>query len=378
MLYCSRLLIGLLALTLVACSGKVSRQVSADLWGTWESFETQIQTDYPDAVPIVLVHGWNGGEFSWPDPRTLMQMEQSLQRDIYLFNYRTGIIANRYPPIELLEEQLDVYLSNYKQVDIVAHSMGTLLIREYLLHHSDNPVRRILFLSGPQFGSNVANLLVELGNISYSGNIQAEELLPGSDFLWSLNSAESAEFEGKLVLNVYARAQENIFKGDMVVSPEHAWLPGAFNAEVDGDHHLGKRIQEPWAMGFLRDGSRPPEAAVPARRELWLRFTLADSDQYLTLSDSNVERFDISHPHKKKSVDFCCENRSGLHTEGGTTLIVEDVTADDAIKVYFHNHTAVQTIRLADLLQQSWPVQLQTITLQEPTPETTQIDSGTP
>ena len=79
----SRLLMALCMISLVACSAKTSLQVSSDLWSQWEAFEQQVQDDYPDAVPIVLVHGWNGGEFSWPDPRTLMEMEKDLQRGIY-------------------------------------------------------------------------------------------------------------------------------------------------------------------------------------------------------------------------------------------------------------------------------------------------------
>lgn len=40
------------------------RQVVDDLWTTWEKSEILSQVDFPDAVPVVLVHGWNGGEFT--------------------------------------------------------------------------------------------------------------------------------------------------------------------------------------------------------------------------------------------------------------------------------------------------------------------------
>jgi len=357
----SRLLMALCMVSLVACSAKTSLQVSSSLWSQWEAFEQQVQDDYPDAVPIILVHGWNGGEFSWPDPRTLMDMEQDLQRDIYFFNYRTGIVANRYPPLELLEEQLDIYLKNYKQVDVVAHSMGGLLVRQYLLHHSESPVRRVLFLSTPHFGSDIANILVEIANISYTGNIQAEELLPGSDFLWGLNSVEGAELEGKVVLNVYAKKQKRLLKGDLIVSASHAWLPWASNAEVDGDHHLGRRINEAWALEFLRSGQQPPAAPVPARRELWLRFQLADADQPLTFNDTAVHRFDAKDPHKKKSFDLCCDNRSGLHPMGGTTLILDHVTGTDRVKIYPRNGSGPKIVHIDGLLAKDWPVQMQLV-----------------
>jgi pimeloyl-ACP methyl ester carboxylesterase len=359
----SRLLMALCMISLVACSAKTSLQVSSDLWSQWEAFEQQVQDDYPDAVPIVLVHGWNGGEFSWPDPRTLMDMEKDLQRDIYFFNYRTGIVANRYPPLELLEEQLDIYLQNYKQVDIVAHSMGGLLMRQYLSHHSESPVRRVLFLSTPHFGSDIANILVEIANISYTGNIQAEELLPGSDFLWELNSIEGAELDGKVVLNVYAKEQKRLLKGDLVVSTSHAWLPWAPNAEVNGDHHLGRRINEPWAMEFLRSGQLPSAAPVPARKELWLRFQLAGTDEPLTFNDTAVRRFDAGKPFKEKRFDLCCDNRSGLHPVGGTTMILDHVAETDRVKIYPRNGSALQLVNIDGLIAKDWPVQMRIIQL---------------
>ncbi len=350
-------------ISLLACSAKTSQQVSSSLWGKWELFEQQVQSDYPDAVPIILIHGWNGGEFSWPGPRVLMNMEQQLQRDIYFFNYRTGVVANRFPPIELLEEQLDSYLKTYKQVDVVAHSMGGLLLRQYLAEHSDNPVRRVLFLSTPHFGSNVANFLVDIGSLSYTGNIQAAELLPGGDFLWQLNSMEGAELNEELVLNVYARKQKSLLKGDLVVPPAHAWLPWVANAEVDGDHHLGRRINEPWALEFLRSGQRPAEAPVPARRELWLRFQLPDQDAPAGLTATSVHRFDSAKLNKEKKFSLCCEQRSGLRPIGGTTVILEDVQPQEWIKFFPRNRSDSKLIPVGGLVSKSWPVQMHLIQL---------------
>jgi len=358
-----RLLLSLSLVALVSCSAKTSRLVSSGLWEDWEAYDQLVQVDYPDAVPIILIHGWNGGEFSWPRPQALIAMEAKLHRDIFFFNYRTGIIANRYPPIELLEEQLTTYLKQYRQVDIVAHSMGGLLLRQYLSEHADNPVRRILFLSTPHFGSNVAGLLVDIGDIGYTGNIQASELLPGSDFLWQLNSLEGVELQGKSVLNVYARAQHKLLKGDLVVSALHAWLPWAPNAEVDGNHHLGRRITEAWAMNFLDTGQLPALAHAPPGRELWLRFQPADRSEPLKISRPSVRRFDKARVYNDKPFGLCCENRSGLHPVGGTALILEHVVADDVVRLFLHHgsHGAFE-LSVNDLPKKSErPVQLMVI-----------------
>lgn len=50
----------------------------------------------------------DGMAASSPVPERLIALEQKLQRDIFLFTYRTGIFAHRYPPLEVLEEQLSV------------------------------------------------------------------------------------------------------------------------------------------------------------------------------------------------------------------------------------------------------------------------------
>jgi len=356
-----RFLIALCLISFSACSAKTSQQVTSSLWNMWEAYEQQVQEDYPDTVPIVLVHGWNGGEFSWPGPRALMAMERQLQRDIYFFNYRTGIVANRYPPIELLEEQLDIYLENYKEVDIVAHSMGGLLIRQYLSHHTENPVRRVLFLSTPHFGSQIANILVEIGNIAYTGNIQASELLPGSDFLWQLNRLEGAELEGKSVLNVYAQKQKQLLQGDLVVRSSHAWLPWAANAEIDGDHHLGQRISESWAVEFLTSGQRPAEAPVPDGRELWLRFQRPTEGKPVLLKETSIRRFDSTNSNKEKKFSLCCDKRSGLYPLGGTTLILEGVKPSDRIKYYPRNGRVSHLVHAGGLITKGWPVQIQVV-----------------
>ena len=267
-------------------------------------------------------------------------------------------MANRLPPIELIEEQLDSYLKNYSQVDIVAHSMGGLLLRQYLLEHPDSPVRRVLFLSTPHFGTGVANLLVEIGDIAYTGNIQANELVPGSDFLWQLNSVEGSELDGIRILNVYAREQKNLLKGDIVVPATHAWLPWAPNSEVNGDHHLGRRISEDWAIKFLRSGELPEPAPKPQERELWVRIQPAAADQSLRFNETSVHRYRSTKLRREKQFSLCCDKRSGLHEMGGTTLVLRDVQPDEVVKLYLRKSIGERQFSPAILRQSDRPVEM--------------------
>ena len=133
-----------LTLSFTGCV-KSSVQATGELWKTWQAMDELLQADYPDAPPVILVHGWNGSEFTWPDVQTLQHFEHHMHRDVYFFTYRTGVVADRFPPIEILEEQFERYLLPFKQVDVIAHSMGGLIVRQYLSHHSKHPIRRLVF-----------------------------------------------------------------------------------------------------------------------------------------------------------------------------------------------------------------------------------------
>jgi len=309
-------------LLLTACSTKTSKQIVADLWSGWEKAEVQMQTDYPDAVPLILVHGWNGGEGTWPAPYQLIALENRLHRDIYLFTYRTGVFSNRYPPLEVLEEQFNAYLKAYDKVDIVAHSMGGLLVRHYLSHHTSSPIRRVVFLATPHFGTNAARVLMRLGTIGSEGNIQATEIQPGSDFLWQLNALGGSELEGVDVLNIYV-AEHSLLNSDFVVSPVSAHLPWVRNAIVEGMHHTLAQQLDKFEMifEFVQHGTLPEGVQPPERKDAWFRFE--SEGVLLRLAENTFKVYD-GKGHLSKKYNICCKIRSGLYDIAGKkTVVVE-------------------------------------------------------
>lgn len=320
-------------LLLQGCAVKKSEEIRVDLWHGWELMEELLQPDFPDAPPLILIHGWNGGEFTWPPPDRLMQLEKELGRDIYYFNYRTGIVANRYPPIEVLEEKLDRFLLPYEQVDIVAHSMGGLLVRQYLAHHPENPIRRVVFLATPHYGSHATQVLTELASIGSTGNIQAAEIQPGSGFLWQLNSLQGAELESVEVLNIYV-GEGSWLKTDYVVEPSYAYLPKANNVAVEGMHHtLASRLHgiSP-AINFIRDGTLPELSDMPRQRNVWLRFRKANG-AFLRFNANSIQRLDGKGMVRRAKFTVCCEQRSSLGREDADTAVIEDVQGDEIVRL---------------------------------------------
>ncbi len=111
-----------------------------------------------------------------------------------------GVPVTNHPPIESLGNAFGQFLSSLRyqrgeevsQVDIVAHSMGGLIVRSYLAGKqlqsgaftppAVTKIRKIVFLGTPHFGSPATGLL---GGIA-GGDAQTDELQPGSRFVFDL------------------------------------------------------------------------------------------------------------------------------------------------------------------------------------------------
>jgi uncharacterized protein (TIGR03437 family) len=147
--------------------------------------------------PVVLVNGYQTPPCdTFPSTTTFGDLEQRLTaqgRTVVWFNNcsvpNSG--ANR-PTLEELASALGKRLAalTAPQVDVVAHSMGGLIVRAYLSGKSpsgsfappaDHKVRKLVLLGSPHFGPMFGPTLSVL-----APDIQAKQLLPGSDFLFDL------------------------------------------------------------------------------------------------------------------------------------------------------------------------------------------------
>jgi len=363
-LYMRYVLVMLIGLLSVSCV-KTSVQATDELWQQWRTIDALEQTDYPDAPPIILVHGWNGSEFTWSDLDTLRRFEAHMHRDIYFFTYRTGLIANRFPPIELLEEKFARYLLPFKQVDVIAHSMGGLIVRQYLTHHHEHPIRRLVFLSTPHFGTNAADLLESVASVSPEGNLQVDEMRPGSGFLWQLNVQEGQELQGVEVLNAYVDG-DSVLNSDLVVSSDSAWLPWAKNVSVaTGDHHaLASGLMDyDFLLNFLSFGTFPVLATMPVQRNLWLH-VLDEDRKEVPLTSSILRRLNAKRQPNNHGVSVCCKRPSALYGTMHKTLLVEDIKPDDVLQVMPRDGSKSLNIKKMGVMENySSPVTLQTILL---------------
>jgi len=339
---------------------KSTQEVTGNLWQSWQQMDILLKSNYPDAVPVVLVHGWNGSEFTWPDVKKLAEFERKMQRDIYFFTYRTGVVANQYPPIELLANELGAFLSKYPKVDVVAHSMGGLVVRQYLVSHQNSPIRRLLFLSTPHFGTEAASVLETVAKVGNSGNFQADEIQPASQFLWKLNLLKGKELQGVEVLNAFADS-ESVFERDLVVGPHSAWLPWAANVSVMGDHHtLSAHLMDyDFIEAFLMRGEIPKDLAKqPSRKDLWVKIWSV-SGEPVDFTENMLRRMDAELKPRQHEVSVCCKRASSLDGVVQKSFVVEDVQADDLLWFTRRNGDKPEAIKQAgDMHDYVHPVSL--------------------
>jgi len=157
--------------------------------------------------PVVLLNGWQTGyvnscPISTDSTATFGNLEQYLRSDgvpqVYFFD---NCKEDANQTLETLAADLATFLSTITydngaqvaQIDLVAHSIGGLIARAYLaglqpdqtLVPPANPLVRDLVLIGvPNWGSFVAG---NFTTIIPTGT-QSAELVPGSVFLWNLNT----------------------------------------------------------------------------------------------------------------------------------------------------------------------------------------------
>ena len=147
--------------------------------------------------PVILLNGWQAiCNSSVPSSDTFGQLESKLTAQgfkVVFFNnckYQTGTAR---PSIEDLGAALGdtIRTLGAPEVDLIAHSMGGLIIRSYLSGKQasggfkppvPHRVRKVITLATPHYGA--LNLVLLLGGT----DSQVAAMTSGSDFLWDLGS----------------------------------------------------------------------------------------------------------------------------------------------------------------------------------------------
>ena len=152
--------------------------------------------------PVVLLEGFEGSGCPMSSISTgtfgnlqfYLSLPPNSNPNIYFFENCTECPSCS---IEQLGAYLGVFLNSLgvPQVDVVAHSMGGLIIRAYLSGKqaasgafsppTGQKIRKAVFVASPHFGAFATNF--DLAEIFASGT-QTDEMRPGSQFVWDLGT----------------------------------------------------------------------------------------------------------------------------------------------------------------------------------------------
>jgi triacylglycerol lipase len=191
----------------------------------------------PEPPPVLLVPGWSDG------PHSLWLLERRLKRAgwpgdrVRRLGFRNRCGSNREHAREIAAAVTEfVHCAAVPAIDVVAHSMGGLAVREYLRQHGERAgIRRVAFLGTPHAGTIVARL-------AWGGG--APEMRPGSDFL--LRLAEAGLPPAVRSLTIRARF-------DLRVIPAfHGVLAGSPDVVLPWTTHRGL-LRSPRAHTLLMD-----------------------------------------------------------------------------------------------------------------------------
>jgi len=152
-------------------------------WGTAEQCRTALEgfKKSRDLKPmsgkaVVLIHGIIRSSHSFS------AMKQALGADGY------EVIGFDYPSTQVSIEESSGYLhqtlaslEGIDQIDLVVHSMGGLVVRQYLSTHRDPRIRRMVMLGVPNHGANLANILKNVRLFKTIYGPAGEQLCEGPD-----------------------------------------------------------------------------------------------------------------------------------------------------------------------------------------------------
>jgi pimeloyl-ACP methyl ester carboxylesterase len=154
-------------------------------------------------VAFLFIHGYSGNlDATWGNFPSLLQVEQRLNGwDIFSLGYSTSLYPNlRYlwsskPSIATLADLFRAHLSygalrTYRQVAVLAHSMGGLLVQRGILDEADvlNRISHLYLFGTPSNG------LLKAAPFKF-WNRQVQDLASDSTFMADLRDRRSAVFE---------------------------------------------------------------------------------------------------------------------------------------------------------------------------------------
>ena len=192
-----------------------------------------------DGTPILLVHGYVCNRGLWLALRR--RLAAAALGPVY-----TVTLAPLFGGIDVLVPKLDAKIeaicaeTGAPSVMIVAHSMGGLVVRAYLVQRqaqANSRVAKLVTLGSPHHGTQLAHLGI---------GINASQMRDQSEWLETLEDMEAAGDTPPATLSIYT------LNDDLVYPPESSVLDWAVNVPVSAVGHMGLLFSEPVAKRVIQ------------------------------------------------------------------------------------------------------------------------------
>lgn len=140
--------------------------------------------------PVVIVAGTFGPAFFY-EPLAARLRHDGYQAFIFeLTDLGTGDIANTAQDLRAFVDGVRATTGAAK-VDLVAHSQGVLVARQYVkFGGGSSTVDSLVGLAGPNYGTAVANIAAFFGAGNCLGIVACQQMAVGSAFLANLNAGD--------------------------------------------------------------------------------------------------------------------------------------------------------------------------------------------
>lgn len=151
---------------------------------TTEATTTTAAPDVRD--PILFVHGWNSSASTWDTMVSRFQAAGYTSGELHRWSYNTSQ-SNKTTAAEISARVDDILATTgADQVDLIAHSMGSLSSRWYVKFLGGDSTDKIdawVSLGGPNHGTDTAN---------WCFSTACSEMRIGSSFLQELNAGDES------------------------------------------------------------------------------------------------------------------------------------------------------------------------------------------
>ena len=192
---------------------------------------------FSSKYPVVLVHGWLGKAVDYGNYEAKLQGDGIAESKGVIETYSNASIcpeqwpmaivvsaeyyseANKNKGIEEYAKELDHAVeivrncTGSNQVIILAHSMGGLVSRKYMVDYGNEHVYKLITLATPHYGFNEftrSEIILMMLHLFTGREGEVEQMRPDSDFLKELDKADIGYREKIVSIGTYSAANNTL------------------------------------------------------------------------------------------------------------------------------------------------------------------------